>query len=234
MHMALNELADETAPAERRTDLVRFAGLTGMELVSLVGEARTQLLAIARQLSHVQGILADQEKYSQAARVVEPVGLGTLVAEAVAMLSPGTHAAMTIEIDESVAGIGDVITARIALQQVIMNLLLNAAESIQRAGVRQGRLRIRATPEVVRGVLMAHLRLEDNGGGIAPENLKRIFERGFSTKTVASGQGLHWSANAVASLQGTIYAESAGTGRGACLHLLVPCARAMPARAVGE
>jgi len=70
---------------------------------------------------------------------------------------------------------------------------------------------------------MLHVRFRDNGCGIAPENIECIFERGFTTKSSGStGQGLHWSASTVSVMNGKLYAESEGPGRGACLHLLLP------------
>jgi signal transduction histidine kinase len=232
MGRAMAELDDPTVPAERREDLLRFVGLAGGELAEAVKSTRSQLTAFSHQLGRIQQILADQERFSRSARVVEPIDLAELVADSAEMLGPDMRAAMTVEIDESVRGIGDVLTARAALQQVIVNLLVNAAESILQAGRDNGRLVVRAEPQIGAGMPMAHVRFEDNGGGIAPEHLKRIFERGFSTKKIASGQGLHWSANTVASLQGELYAESMGIGRGAVLHLKIPFALETPVRAM--
>ena len=61
---------------------------------------------------------------------------------------------------------------------------------------------------------------------IAAENLERLFEKGFTTKSPETnhGIGLHWCANAIGALGGRIWAASDGPGRGASLHLLVPLA----------
>ena len=69
-----------------------------------------------------------------------------------------------------------------------------------------------------------HLRCIDDGVGIAAENLERVFEKGFTTKSPETnhGIGLHWCANAIGALGGQIWAASDGPGRGAALHLLVP------------
>jgi sensor histidine kinase regulating citrate/malate metabolism len=69
-----------------------------------------------------------------------------------------------------------------------------------------------------------HLECRDNGAGIAPEHLQRVFEKGFSTKSrdTNHGIGLHWCANAIRSLGGRIWAVSDGPGRGASLHVLFP------------
>jgi signal transduction histidine kinase len=71
------------------------------------------------------------------------------------------------------------------LNQVWMNLLLNAVEAIRCAG-RPGRIRVRTWRDD-RAVKVA---VEDNGCGIAPENLDQIFDPGFTTKGVQVGTGL--------------------------------------------
>jgi signal transduction histidine kinase len=68
------------------------------------------------------------------------------------------------------------------LNQVFMNLLVNAAQAIQSRGV------ITIATGTQEGWVW--VRISDNGCGIAPENLKRVFEPFFTTKPVGSGTGL--------------------------------------------
>jgi PAS domain S-box-containing protein len=68
------------------------------------------------------------------------------------------------------------------LNQVFMNLLVNAAQAIQSKGV------ITIATGASEGWVW--VRISDNGCGIAPENLKRVFEPFFTTKPVGSGTGL--------------------------------------------
>ena len=62
---------------------------------------------------------------------------------------------------------------------------------------------------------MLHLEVRDNGGGIAPEAMASLFQRGFSTKQGKKGGiGLHWCANSVIAMNGKIHATSDGAGLG--------------------
>ena len=133
---------------------------------------------------------------------------------------------MRIEIDESVASLGRVAATRVALQQVISNLLINAAEAIAAGGQDRepGLLRITVDPADPNQPQLAHVRFTDNGQGIPAEALPRLFERGFTSKARGSGIGLHWCANTMAAMGGRIHASSDGPGRGACLHLVLPLA----------
>jgi sensor domain CHASE-containing protein len=233
LDMAVAELADPATPAERRAELSRFVELAGRELATVVQDAPRALDAVARQLRHVQQILANQEQYSRAARVLEPIVLDALVAEVLANLPDATRSAMRVEIDPSLRRVGKVVAAPAALRQVVRNLLINAAESIRAAGLgaRAGRVRLLGSTETLDGASVAHLCVQDNGAGIDPADLPRLFERGFTTKAGGAGMGLHWSATTLASMQGRMYAESQGPGTGACVHLLIPLAKLEAERA---
>ena len=226
MAMAGAELADPTTPAERRTDLARFAELAGAELASLVERTTDELETIRAQVDHVQMILADQRRFAKAQRTIEPLVLHRLITETAELLPEELLARMRIEIDESVASLGRVAATRVALQQVISNLLINAAEAIAAGGQDRepGLLRITADPADPNEPQLAHVRFTDNGQGIPAEALPRLFERGFTSKARGSGIGLHWCANTMAAMGGRILATSNGPGRGACVHLLLPLA----------
>ena len=64
--------------------------------------------------------------------------------------------------------------------------------------------------------------IADNGVGIAPENLTRIFAHGFTTRKDGHGFGLHSGALAAQEMGGTLTAESEGPGRGATFTLTLP------------
>jgi len=71
------------------------------------------------------------------------------------------------------------------LNRLFMNLLLNAHEAIRQAG-RSGRIRLRVFHD--RDLL--GVEIEDNGCGISPHELSKIFDPGFTTKGVQVGTGL--------------------------------------------
>ncbi|HXS31598.1 MAG TPA: ATP-binding protein, partial [Steroidobacteraceae bacterium] len=62
----------------------------------------------------------------------------------------------------------------------------------------------------------------DNGIGIAPEVMGRLFSHGFTTRKSGHGFGLHSAALAAAELGGSLTAASDGTGRGASFQLVLP------------
>jgi signal transduction histidine kinase len=66
------------------------------------------------------------------------------------------------------------------------------------------------------------IQVADNGIGILPENLVRIFSHGFTTKKNGHGFGLHSGALAASQLGGSLTAESEGPDRGATFTLELP------------
>ncbi len=64
--------------------------------------------------------------------------------------------------------------------------------------------------------------MQDNGVGIAPENLARVFSHGFTTRKDGHGFGLHSGANAAREMNGALSAYSDGVGCGATFTLELP------------
>jgi two-component system NtrC family sensor kinase len=67
--------------------------------------------------------------------------------------------------------------------------------------------------------------VEDEGEGIAPENMVRLFVHGFTTHNKGHGFGLHSCALAAKEMGGTLTAQSEGLGKGAVFTLDLPVSR---------
>jgi C4-dicarboxylate-specific signal transduction histidine kinase len=72
------------------------------------------------------------------------------------------------------------------LGQVLLNLLLNAADALEETGVAGPRVALRVQAHAER----VHLVLEDNGPGFPPEHLSKLFTPFFTTKAQGKGTGL--------------------------------------------
>lgn len=101
------------------------------------------------------------------------------------------------------------------LNQVFMNLLVNAAQAIETFG------KIEVSVREVDNAL--EIKVQDSGSGIAPEHLKRIFEPFFTTKPVGKGTGLGLSLSysIIHRHQGQIKVTSE-IGKGTCFALHLP------------
>jgi signal transduction histidine kinase len=104
------------------------------------------------------------------------------------------------------------------LQQVFMNLLLNALEAMDMNGM----LTIHTeTVKGERGEWQLRINIQDTGVGIAPENLDRLFEPFFTTKKNGTGLGLAISQRIVLEHHGSIRVQS-DPGKGSQFSLLLP------------
>jgi len=225
---AVEELRRGTADTERRADLEEFVRLACAELAQAVKASCEDLTVMQRQTAVVQIALSEQLRSARNEHVIEPVRLVDLISQSLEIVPDTCRRRLTIESDESVRRVGVVRVARTVLRLVLQNLIINAAEAVRDAGRHKGRLSISAEILSDTAPRRLHLHCQDDGVGIPAENLERVFEKGFSTKSRETNQGigLHWCANAVNALGGRIWAESAGTDAGASLHVLVPLAAA--------
>jgi len=226
---AVRELEGDSAPPPRRVDLSRFVELAARELAEMLRDVLGDIRGVGVQVAHVQQILTEQERYSRAGWALDGVDMEQVVRQAADGLSPELQWCATVSVDPSVRATGSVRAPRVEIQQVVGNLILNAAESIRSQRMVGGRISVSAVREQVDGKTMSHLVFEDNGVGIEAGHLQAMFDRRFSTKQRGSGLGLHWSANAVAALGGRLFGESAGRGQGARMHLVLPLADDLPA-----
>jgi signal transduction histidine kinase len=103
---------------------------------------------------------------------------------------------------------------RIHLWEIFVNLLQNAREALGDSGV----VSIRASNGSNRSVEVV---IEDNGPGILPERMERVFESSFSTKENGSGLGLAIVKHNTELYGGSVRLESA-VGQGARFVLVFP------------
>jgi signal transduction histidine kinase len=107
------------------------------------------------------------------------------------------------------------------IQQLVSNIISNAIDAAPVGGT----LKIDASPVKLAGGESIRLKIEDDGPGIAPENLKRIFEPFFTTKKdVGTGLGL-WVCKEIAERHGgsvQVESKNANGAKGAIFTVLLP------------
>ncbi|MCU0647391.1 MAG: ATP-binding protein [Gemmatimonadaceae bacterium] len=178
------------------------------ELLDMLGDARVgadRVRRIARGLRALE----------RGPSVLRPVGLAGVVDTALGMAEHELRqrATVTVDVPATLMVHGD--DAR--LTQLVVHLLINAAQSFAHADPERNRVTVRAAPVGPDGV---RLSVQDTGQGIAAEIVPRIFDPFFTTKPVGTGTGLGLAiARQIATdLGGDLTVESV-EGAGTVFHL---------------
>ncbi len=159
----------------------------------------------------------------------EVVDLDRLIAEAAALARPMVEPQVRLVVRRSREP-GQVLGSATALEQVLINLFVNARDAMPGGGTitvtrsltELGARRRWAPPELPRGRYHV-IAVRDTGSGIPPEILERIFDPFFTTKPVGSGSGLGLpTALAIARAHGGWLSAESTPGRGSTFRLLLP------------
>ncbi len=112
------------------------------------------------------------------------------------------------------------------LQQVFLNLILNAKDAMPEGGkltiTTSRRSQVIKETEAGREEGWIEISIADSGRGIKKDHLSRVFEPFFTTKEKGTGMGLSVSYRIIQNHNGEIVAESEGEGRGARFRVILP------------
>ncbi|HEX5865589.1 MAG TPA: ATP-binding protein, partial [Casimicrobiaceae bacterium] len=154
--------------------------------------------------------------YTKAPTIREAVNVNNVAREMTMLLrDEANRYAVSIRTDLA-STLPDIIADRVQLQQVLMNLMLNAIEAMSDTG---GVLTIMSAMDDGK----VEISVSDTGVGLPSENSGRMFDAFFTTKTHGSGMGLSISRSIIESHGGRIWATGK-EGRGATFHFSLPIA----------
>jgi C4-dicarboxylate-specific signal transduction histidine kinase len=174
---------------------------------------------LASNIAHIREIVAMQQSLSRVSGIRTRVTLGELLEDAIKINHAGLSRHQVTIVREFDAAIPVVIDRHNVLQ-ILINLVSNAKYAVNGSTEPVRRVILRA---VVEGRSL-RIAIVDNGVGIDPKQMTRIFGFGFTTKKNGHGFGLHSSALAAKELGGSLEAFSKGLGKGATFTLTMPLA----------
>jgi len=200
---------------ERGRHVMPFLNKLGQNLVAEQQEILTLLTDVGRYTEHIGDIVKVQQNYARQPRLQEPVHLTDLVEDALRINSAGL-VRHQVKVQRNLARIGHVLTDKHKVLMILVNLVSNAKYAMDGVPLNERLLTVTLEPPVDRCVRIV---VHDNGMGIAPELLTRIFQYGFTTREEGHGFGLHSSALAAQELGGSLTVHSDGPGKGATFTL---------------
>ena len=179
---------------------------------------RAELEGLIRNLEHINQIVASQQSYASTAGVLETLDLASLLEDAL-RIHGGAYEEHHIQLVREYKPLPPISVDSHKVLQILVNLLGNARHACEagKAARKQVIVRLKAGAPG-----WARIEVADNGVGIAPELMPRLFTQGFTTRKAGHGFGLHSGALAARELGGVLTAQSAGPNRGATFILELP------------
>jgi len=210
-----HEIRNPLGSLELFVGLIKQATLAQPEVAAWVVHVQAGLRALSATVNNVL------QFYVQAAPHTVPVDIVKLVAGTVEFLQP-----LALQRSMGVAFVDPGVAVRVnadphRLQQVFFNLAINGFRAMSAGGLLTVRISLQQqgpNPSV-------EIDFEDRGAGIAPVNLGRIFEAGFTTNRGSPGLGLAVSKKVVAEHGGNLRVRSE-LGKGTTFTLALPLAGA--------
>jgi C4-dicarboxylate-specific signal transduction histidine kinase len=179
---------------------------------------QAEIELLIKNIEHIKVIISVQQDHAKACRLVEDVELGDLLRDALYVNKVGLEQAR-VRVVQQLADMPRLTTEKHKLLQILVNLVSNAKHAMS---ITSGRERVLTLSTRVVEERMVEIRVTDNGIGIPKDNLRKIFQHGFTTRSEGHGFGLHGSAIAATQMQGSLTVESAGTDQGATFLLELP------------
>jgi len=182
----------------------------------IINEENTRLQYYLRDIDRA---LAEQRDYAETAKASERVALDLngLIEETLEMKHT-LFEQEDVRVEKELADLPLVYLDEARFKRVLFYLLNNAREALSEQNSGQAKVKICSMFDGER----VRVNLIDNGIGISPTQIQKVFGRGFSTKRNYRGFGLHYCANAIKEMKGEIHIDSEGSNKGTTVSLFFP------------
>ena len=180
--------------------------------------ALKELAALRDNIEHIKETVAMQQSYAKLCGVSEIVEVNSLIEDSLRM-NAAALARHGVSVNREIdGGVPAISIDKHKVLQILVNLIRNAKYACDDTERQDKQITIRVSTVVGR----VRIAVIDNGVGISPENMNRLFRHGFTTRKTGHGFGLHSGALAAKELGGSLTAKSDGLGRGASFTLELP------------
>jgi signal transduction histidine kinase len=194
--------------------LRQLAGKKALEKEALAVEVKS----LNENLNHIMGIISMQQSYAKVSGLTELVAAADLVEDAL-RLAGALSTRHPVKVVREFGDAPPLLVDKHKALQILVNLLQNARQACDESKTPEKEMAVRIEKS---GGDFVRFVVRDNGVGIAPENLTRMFAHGFTTRKDGHGFGLHSGALAAKEMGGSLVAWSEGPGRGATFTLELP------------
>jgi PAS domain S-box-containing protein len=187
-----------------------------------LGQARESIERIIRSASRAGDVIAHTRallKKSGGDRA--PVNLTQAIREVLPLLEQEMVRRQVVVQESLAENLPAVLGSPVELQQVVINLIMNAIEAMAEVSGRPRELGITAERHELEGVPGVRVALRDAGIGVSPENLGRLFQAFYTTKAQGLGMGLAICRSIVQEHGGQLWATR-NAGHGTTFQFILP------------
>jgi signal transduction histidine kinase len=213
----LDHLADYIGNDERGKHIPRFLVEVARCLADEQKEVEGELRRLLEGVEHVKHVVTLQQEHAKRSTVRDSIRPDDVVNAALAMQDESMRR-HDVTVRTELADIPPVVMDKHTVLQILINLISNARQAMDSRPHRDLLIRTFTTEDGAR----VCFEVVDTGMGIERENLTRIFQHGFTTKTDGHGFGLHSAGVAAQAMGGSLTAHSDGPGTGARFVLSLP------------
>jgi PAS domain S-box-containing protein len=213
-----HELGRFMTVEERGRKIPEFLANLSQELIDEQQRSLESLEALTKHIQHVADIIQLQQSHSKATGLLEPASIADIVEDTL-QINAEALTRNGVEVKRDIANLPTLLLDRHKLLQILTNLISNATHALA-ASEKEDRIITIQAREMETGRLQ--IEVSNNGVGIPPENLTRIFEHGFTTRKDGHGFGLHSTALFVNEMDGSIEARSDYPDKGAAFTIELP------------
>lgn len=210
----LNSIGLNTELLAEEIERLDPGALSSSEDRPSVAEARTLVKAIGREVDRLNGVAEEYLRFSRLPkRQLAPEDLNEVLGGLLDFIEPEMTTAQ-VELRRELAGSLPLIQAdENQLRAAFLNLLRNSREAMPAGG------RVTVRTRSLDG--WVGIEIEDTGGGIAPEDMARVFDPFYSTKERGTGLGLAFTQQVIQEYGGTIVCRSQ-VGQGTVFEVRLP------------
>ena len=181
-----------------------------------IAEARETAARILKDVNRAADIINRvRSLYTKGRHQREWVHVNEMIEEMIVLLRNDASRYSIVIYSDLATDLPNVIADRVQLQQVFMNLMLNAIEAMKDSG---GEITVKSE-RAEDGQL--RISISDTGVGLPGEKVEQIFDAFFTTKPQGTGMGLTITRSIIEAHGGRLWAR-ANTGRGATFHFTLP------------
>ncbi len=203
--------------SEKTRDLIKYYELLTDSLLSEWKKIHADILILEKKIQSIVTVVQSQQKYATGSKFTDKFSLTQIVDDAIELFQQPIREHGII-LEKKYLNSPDIVVQKHKLIHVLINLFDNAKDALASNTHREKRIVVQVSQDGHQIVL----EIADNGCGMDPDTVKKVFLYGYSTKQTGHGFGLHSCFNSLKEMHATIQAQSEGLGKGSVFRVFFP------------